>query len=70
MTRVFYSVTSLLVAIPEELANLIVILVITTNICICLPIPVAERSKACVCGRSPADFVVSNTVGIMDVFLL
>jgi len=31
------------------------------------PVPVAARSKAWVCGRSPAEFVGSNTTGGMDV---
>jgi hypothetical protein len=35
-----------------------------------LPIPVAERSKARICGRSPAGIVSSNPVGGMDVCLL
>jgi len=35
-----------------------------------LPIPVAERSKAWVCGRSLAGIVGSNTAGGMDVCLL
>jgi len=35
-----------------------------------LPIPVAVRSKAPVCGRSPAEIVGSNTAGGMDVCLL
>jgi hypothetical protein len=32
-----------------------------------LPIPVAERSKARVCGRSPAGIAGSNLAGGMDV---
>ena len=35
-----------------------------------LPIPVAERSKAWVCGRSPAGIAGSNPAGGMDVCLL
>jgi hypothetical protein len=35
-----------------------------------LPIPVAERSKALVCSRSPAGIAGSNPVGGMDVCLL
>jgi hypothetical protein len=35
-----------------------------------LPIPVAARSKAWVCGRSPADIVGSNPTEGMDVCLL
>ena len=31
------------------------------------PIPVAARSKALVCGRSPAEIVGSNPTGGMDV---
>jgi hypothetical protein len=31
------------------------------------PVPVAARSKALVCGRSPAEIVGSNTTGGMDV---
>jgi len=34
------------------------------------PVPVAARSEAWVCGRSPADIVGSNPTGIMDVCLL
>ena len=34
------------------------------------PIPVAERSKARVCGRSPAEIADSNPAGGMDVCLL
>ena len=32
------------------------------------PVPVAARSKAWVCGRSPAEIVSSNTTGGQDVF--
>ena len=32
-----------------------------------LPVPVAARSKAWVCGRSPAKIVGSNPTGGMDV---
>ena len=32
-----------------------------------LPVPVAARSKAYVCGRSPAEIVGSNPTGSMDV---
>ena len=32
-----------------------------------LPIPVAERSKAWVCNRSPAEIAGSNPAGGMDV---
>jgi len=32
-----------------------------------LPMPVAVRSKACVCGRSLAGIAGSNTTGCMDV---
>ena len=35
-----------------------------------LPIPVAARSKAWVCGSSPAGIVGSNTAGGMDVSLV
>jgi len=38
--------------------------------CLCVPIPVAARSKAWVCGRSPAEIVGSNPTGGMDVCLL
>jgi len=38
--------------------------------CASLPIPVATRSKAYVCGRSPAVIVSSNPSGVMDVCLL
>ena len=33
----------------------------------CVPVPVAARSKALVCGRSPAEIVGSNPTGSMDV---
>ena len=33
-------------------------------------VPVAARSKALVCGRSPAEIVGSNPAGGMDVCLL
>jgi hypothetical protein len=32
-----------------------------------LPIPVSARSKAWVCGRSPAEIVGSNPAGGMDI---
>jgi len=35
-----------------------------------MPIPVAARSKASVCGRSPAEIMGSNPTGSMDVCLL
>jgi len=35
-----------------------------------VPIPVAARSKTKVCRRSPAEIVVSNPTGVMDVCLL
>ena len=35
-----------------------------------MPVPVAARSKAQVCGRSPAEIVCSNSTGDMDVCLL
>ena len=35
-----------------------------------MPVPVAARSTAWVCGRSPAQFVGSNPSGGMDVCLL
>jgi len=35
-----------------------------------LPVPVATRSKAKVCSRSPAEIVGSNPNGDMDVCLL
>ena len=35
-----------------------------------LPVPVAARSKAWVCDRLPAEIMVSNPTGVMDVFLL
>ena len=40
------------------------------NKLICRPVPVAARSKAWVCGRSPAEIVGSNLTGCMDVCLL
>jgi hypothetical protein len=33
----------------------------------CLPIPLAARFKALVCGRSPAEIVGSNPAGDMNV---
>jgi len=38
--------------------------------CVMVPVPVAAGSKALVCGRSPAEIVVSNPTGGMDVCLL
>ena len=35
-----------------------------------LPVPVAARSKAWVCGRTPAEIVGSNPTEGMDVCLL
>ena len=35
-----------------------------------MPVPVAARSKAWVCSRSPAEIVGSNPTGGMDVCLL
>ena len=35
-----------------------------------LPVPVAARSKAYVCDRSPAEIVGSNSTGGMDVCVL
>ena len=35
-----------------------------------MPVPVAARSKAQICGRSPAEIVGSNPTGGMDVCLL
>ena len=35
-----------------------------------MPVPVAARSKASVCGRLPAEIVGSNPAGVMDVCLL
>ena len=35
-----------------------------------LPVPVAARYKARVCGRSPDGIVVSNPTRGMDIFLL
>ena len=34
-----------------------------------LPVPVAARSKAWVCGRSPAEIVISNPTEGMDICL-
>ena len=36
----------------------------------CMPIPVAARSKAQVCGRSPSEIVGSNPTGGMYVGML
>ena len=41
-----------------------------TILVLCMPVPVAARSKAQVYGRSPADIVGSNPTGGMDVCLL
>ena len=38
--------------------------------CVMSPVPVAARSKALVCGRSPAEIVGSNPTEGMDVCLL
>ena len=35
----------------------------------CKPVPVALRSKAWICGRSPVEIVGSNPAGSMDVCL-
>ena len=35
-----------------------------------MPVPLAARSKAWVCGRSPAEIVGSNPTGSIDVYLL
>ena len=40
------------------------------NVHIKLPVPVAARSKAWVCGRSTVEIVGSNPAGGMDVCLL
>jgi len=37
---------------------------------ITMPVPVAARSKALVCGRSPTEIVCSNPTGGMDACLL
>ena len=36
----------------------------------CMPVPVAARSKACVCDRSLAGILGSNPAGAMDACLL
>ena len=38
--------------------------------CLISPVPLAARSKAQACGRLPAEIVVSNPTGGMDVYLL
>jgi len=38
--------------------------------CTAVPVPVALRSEAWVCGRSQAEIVISNPVGGMDICLL
>ena len=38
--------------------------------CIAVPVPVAARSEAWVCGRSHAEIVISSPAGGMDVSLL
>ena len=43
--------------------------IISNNI-LTSPVPVPARSKAWVCGRSPAEIVGSNPTGDMDVCLL
>ena len=35
-----------------------------------MPAPVAARSKASICGRSPVEIVCSNPGGVKDVCLL
>ena len=48
--------------------NLIWITFLLSNVP--MPVPVATRSKAYVCGRSPAEIVGSNPTGGMDVCLV
>ena len=49
---------------------LVFYMISTCGIKLHMPVPVAARSKAQVCGRSPAEIVGSNTTGGMDVCLL
>jgi len=44
--------------------------VLNGKIMLIQPVPVAARSKAWVCGRSPAEIVGSNPTGGIDVRLL
>ena len=46
------------------------IIILSKNRATCLPVPVAARSKAWVCDRSPAEIVGSNPTGDMDVCVL
>jgi len=59
-----YLETWVLNRLPQPLPSLI------TGLKCLTPIPVAARSKAQVCGRSPAEIVGSNPTGGIDICLL
>jgi hypothetical protein len=46
---------------------IIIIIIIICRMGFVLPVPVAERSNAGVCGRSPAEIADSNPAGGIDV---
>ena len=56
----------LLVVVVVVVAVVVVVVVIV----VVVPVPMAARSKALVCSRSPAEIVGSNLTGGMDVCLL
>ena len=60
--RFYISTMRRICAIPNMAVLLLLLLLL-----LLLPIPVAERSKAKVCGRSPAGIAGSNPAGGMDV---
>jgi hypothetical protein len=51
----------------KSLYQLLVLKILICIFNICLPVPVAARSKAYVCDRSPAVIVSSNPTGGMDM---
>ena len=54
----------------EVLRDKSAIYLILNSIVTIKPVSVAARSKAYVCGRSPAEIVGSNPTGGMDICLL
>ena len=53
-----------------RITKFILLFIIGMIIWLIVPVPVAARSKAYVCGRSLAEIVGSNPTGGMDVCLL
>ena len=53
-----------------RLIIIIIIIIIIINVTFNKSVPVVARSKAWVCGRSPAKVVGSNPTGGIDVCLL